>query len=93
MLRAAVAALAVLMFIAAIVIGIVFPWIWPASVELGIFGVFILLGLFFDRYRKRTASSGPWQSTGERFRDPVSGEMVDVRYNPQTGERDYHQEP
>jgi hypothetical protein len=32
---------------------------------------------------------GRWQRTGERFVDPSSGRLVEVRYNPDTGERDY----
>ena len=32
---------------------------------------------------------GYWEMTGERFRDPSSGAMMEVRRNPVTGERDY----
>ena len=32
---------------------------------------------------------GRWQLTGERFVDPSSGRLMEVRYNPDTGERDY----
>ena len=32
---------------------------------------------------------GTWEHTDERFLDPVSGHMLEVRYNPTTGERDY----
>ena len=32
---------------------------------------------------------GRWQRTGERFIDPSSGRLMEVRYNPDTGERDY----
>lgn len=32
---------------------------------------------------------GHWEMTGERFRDPASGQMMEVRYNPTTGQRDY----
>ena len=51
----------------------------------------ILVGTFFEK-RYRTPRSAPppdWKATGERFRDPVSGKMVDVRFNPATGERAY----
>jgi hypothetical protein len=32
---------------------------------------------------------GSWQSTGERFIDPESKHIIEVRFNPETGERDY----
>ena len=32
---------------------------------------------------------GRWQLTGERFVDPSSGRLMEVRYNPDTAERDY----
>ena len=32
---------------------------------------------------------GYWEMTGERFRDPSSGALMEVRRNPVTGERDY----
>ena len=42
---------------------------------------------------KRTpldAPPGPdWQSTGERFVDPTSGETLDVWFHPKSGERAY----
>jgi hypothetical protein len=41
-------------------------------------------------YRPRVDQArGRWQRTGERFVDPSSGRLVEVRYNPDTGEREY----
>jgi hypothetical protein len=41
-------------------------------------------------YRPRVDHArGRWQRTGERFVDPSSGRLVEVRYNPDTGEREY----
>ena len=41
-------------------------------------------------YRPRVdRARGHWQRTGERFVDPSSGRLMEVRYNPDTGERDY----
>jgi hypothetical protein len=41
-------------------------------------------------YRPRVHHArGRWQRTGERFVDPSSGRLVEVRYNPDTGEREY----
>jgi hypothetical protein len=61
---------------------------------LAINGVLITGGILFERrgYRahvKRT--QGNWQSTGERFNDPTTGQVVEVYFNPQTGERDYRE--
>src|SRR5690348_12709364 len=38
---------------------------------------------------EQPAERGYWEMTGERFRDPASGAMMEVRRNPVTGERDY----
>ena len=53
----------------------------------------VLIGaVVFERWRYRPSidrSKGRWQPTGERFVDPSTGRLVDVFYNPDTGERDY----
>jgi membrane protein implicated in regulation of membrane protease activity len=56
-----------------------------------IFGLLLLLGILFERWRYRTASrpDARWQKTGERFTDPHTGHVVDVLYDPQSGERRY----
>jgi hypothetical protein len=42
------------------------------------------------RYRPQVHNApGHWQLTGERFIDPSSGKVMEVRYNEITGERDY----
>ncbi|HEX8726339.1 MAG TPA: hypothetical protein VF737_13210 [Gemmatimonadaceae bacterium] len=33
-----------------------------------------------------------WQPTGERFVDPASGKLVDVYFDPETGEREYREQ-
>jgi len=64
--------------------------VWFAALELGVFGALVLIGTFFERhYRARRATGSGWQTTAERFVDPTSGKLVEVRYNPQTGERAY----
>lgn len=64
--------------------------VWFAGLELGVFGVLILVGTFFEgRYRASRAVGSGWQTTDERFIDPTSGQLVEVRYNSQTGERAY----
>lgn len=86
-LRGLVIALGIALLVAAAIVAFFF---WPFAVELASFGVVILLGTFFEQhYRSKRATGEGWQTTGERFVDPVSGKLVQVRYNPQTGERAY----
>ena len=64
----------------------------PFGLYLCISGAILALGVLFERrgYRPRVnRDSGRWQETSERFIDPVSGHLIVVRYNPETGERDY----
>jgi hypothetical protein len=63
-------------------------------VYLAINGLIITGGILLEHssYRSKVdAAQGKWQSTGERFNDPNSGKIVEVYYNPQTGERDYRE--
>jgi hypothetical protein len=65
---------------------------WPVAADLLVGGVFLLLVILGEarRYRtKRSAAGGSWETTGERFVDPTTGKLTEVRYNPQTGEREY----
>lgn len=67
---------------------------WQVSVQLGTFGVLILVGTFFEgRYRSQRINGGQWQATGERFVDPSTGTLTEVTFNPQTGERSYQASP
>jgi hypothetical protein len=55
-------------------------------------GVLVLLAVRFERWRARTrapANTGDWHATGERFEEPGTGRLVEVEYNPHTGERRY----
>lgn len=55
-------------------------------------GVVLAGAILFERrgYRPRVdRTRGKWQPTGERFVDPTTGKLMEVRYNPDTGERDY----
>jgi hypothetical protein len=63
-------------------------------IYLAINGLLIAGGILFERsgYRTRVnRTQGKWQPTGERFNDPTTGQVVDVYYNQQTGERDYRE--
>ena len=56
-------------------------------------GVLVLVGLLVERvYYKRVVDRAPnprFERTSERFRDPVTGAIVDVYADPKTGERVY----
>ena len=61
---------------------------WPGT----IWGTVLLLAVLFERWRYRREASShkrSWQSTGERFVDPESGELTEVQYDPGSGERRY----
>ena len=90
MLRKAILAYGVLGVIGAIVLalaGIVVGLVFYLFVN----GAIVLAAVLFERGRYRPAFTpgGPWQETSERFVDPTTGQLMKVRYNPQTGARDY----
>lgn len=63
-----------------------------AGIYLIIMGAILVVALLIERRGYRPTvdrSSGHWEATGERFVDPTSGHLIEVRYNPETGERDY----
>jgi hypothetical protein len=63
---------------------------WPASIIPAAFGALILASIVFERrYRGTRKDAATWQATTERFIDPTNGKLVEVRYNPRTGERAY----
>ncbi len=67
----------------------------PVLFPLGIFGAVILIWFFFRSggYKRHPLDAPPrgpgWSLTAERFRDPQSGEMLEVWYCARTGERAY----
>lgn len=65
------------------------PYGWfPIGIEAALAG--LLVAFERGRYRPNiNPARGTWQPTGERFRDPSSGELVDVYADPATGSRDY----
>ncbi len=63
-------------------------------VYVAVSGLLIAGGILFERRRYSSHANrtrGKWQSTGERFVDPTTGRVVEVYYNPETGERDYRE--
>lgn len=90
MLRKAILAYGVLAVIGALVLaaaGVGSPVIIYAFGQ----GVIVIAALLLERgrYRPNVTPSGAWQETDERFVDPSTGQLMKVRYNPQTGARDY----
>lgn len=91
MLRAAVLALGVAMVLAGTALGLL---VHPYFFQLTLGGLIVLGGTLFEarRYRARVSRTTGWQDTPEKFVDPTTGKLMRVRYNPQTGERDYVEE-
>src|ERR1700704_6012638 len=90
MLRKAIMAYGVVAIIGAILLAIG-GIITGLVVYLFVNGAIVIAALLFERGRYRPAVNpdGPWQETHERFVDPTTGQLMKVRYNPQTGARDY----
>ncbi|MHB8178728.1 MAG: hypothetical protein ACYDA5_05480 [Vulcanimicrobiaceae bacterium] len=92
MLRRALLLAAVLLLVAGGVIFLGAFFLWPLALDWIVGGTVLVAAILFERSRYRPAidrSAAGWQATGERFIDPTSGKLLEVRYNPQTGERDY----
>ncbi len=51
----------------------------------------VLAGLLFEarRYGERFLGPRQWQLTDEKFIDPTTGHLMQVRYDPGTGDREY----
>ncbi len=55
-------------------------------------GVVVVLAVLCERWRyrqKEHSGEGEWQCTGECFEDPETGVIMEVLYNPSSGERRY----
>jgi membrane protein implicated in regulation of membrane protease activity len=92
MLRRFLIVFGVLVLIVAVVLYFVTQAPLIVVVELALAGVVLACGIVFERrgYRPKVdRTRGRWQLTGERFVDPTTGKMMEVRFNPETGERDY----
>ncbi|MGH8292030.1 MAG: hypothetical protein ACRESA_01000 [Gammaproteobacteria bacterium] len=90
MLRRFVIALGVAGLVAAIVCLLL--RLYVPAIYLFIEGGILIIAVLFEPWRylpKVNRNKGHWQATGERFVDPTSGKLVEVFYNPETGERDY----
>ncbi|MDE2461066.1 MAG: hypothetical protein KGL98_07430, partial [Gammaproteobacteria bacterium] len=66
--------------------------LYVPAIYLFIEGGILIIAVVFEPWRylpKVNRNKGQRQATGERFVDPTSGKLVEVFYNPDTGERDY----
>lgn len=75
---------AILLFVAHATLGV--------ALYLAVNGLIVVSAVLLERKRYRATvdrTQGHWQSTGERFVDPATGQLMEVSYNPTTGERDY----
>jgi hypothetical protein len=57
-------------------------------------GFILICAMLLERQRYHTRvdrTQEHWQPTGERFVDPTSERLIEVFYNPATGERDYRE--
>jgi hypothetical protein len=83
--------------IGAVLLAVVAVWllsrqVWMPGYQLLAIAVLAFLGTAFERwrYRKGPGPAGArWQRTDEKFADPISGEEMEVEYDPGSGERRY----
>lgn len=78
---------------AAVLLFIVHATLWLA-LYLAVNGFILVSAVLLERKRYRTQvdrTQGHWQPTGERFVDPTTEQLMEVFYNPATGERDYRE--
>ena len=95
MLRAAVLLFATVLTSIGIVLFL--KGVTVAGIQAGGIGILLILGTLFERWRYSHIEEGRgdgagarrWESTGERFTDPTTGKIVEVLYDPATGERRY----
>lgn len=64
-------------------------WFWPMWPLAVMGGILAASALIERRYRRSSPAAGPWQPTNEKFVDDESGRIMQVWYNPETGQRDY----
>lgn len=66
--------------------------VWVPGLQMLIVAAVVFIGTAFERWRYRKGPAPPgarWQHTGEKFADPISGEELEVEYDPVSGERRY----
>jgi hypothetical protein len=90
MLRKVILIIAVLL--AAVAVWLLSRQVWVPGLQILAIAVLVFLGTAFERWRYRKGP-GPhgaqWQRTDEKFADPITGEEMEVQYDPVSGERRY----
>jgi len=84
--------LAVALLLAGLGVWLLSRHILSPGIQLLSLAVLVFLGTAFESWRYRKAPAPPgaqWQHTDEKFADPVSGEEMEVQYDPTSGERRY----
>jgi len=84
--------LGIALLLAAVGLWLLYLRVWTPGLQLLVVGALIFVGTAFEswRYRKGSGPHGArWQQTDEKFADPISGEEMDVQYDPVSGERRY----
>jgi hypothetical protein len=78
---------------AAVLLFIVHATLWLV-LYLAVNGFILVSAVLLERKRYRTQvdrTQRLWHPTGERFVDPTTERLIEVFYNPATGERDYRE--
>lgn len=78
---------------AAVLLFLVHATLWLV-LYLAVNGIILVSATLLERKRYHVRvdrTQGRWQPTGERFVDPATRRLVEVFYNPATGERDYRE--
>jgi hypothetical protein len=91
-LRTAVLALGILYLVGAVVLFAKSPGGLIVGGYLVIVGALLIGSIVFERQRyrpRRKSAQGASEPTGERFIDPTSGRLMEVRFDPSTGAREY----
>jgi hypothetical protein len=84
--------LGIALLLAVVGLWLVSRHVWVPGLQVLIVAALVFVGTAFEswRYRQGPAPAGAqWQPTGEKFADPVSGEVMEVQYDPVSGERRY----
>jgi hypothetical protein len=69
---------------------IAFGHLAAGGIQLVLLGAVAVLGVLLEARRYRgSGRSSAGQATSERFVDPTTGRLTEVRYDPSTGERQY----
>jgi hypothetical protein len=90
MLRKVVLGIALLL--AAVGVGLLSRQLWTPGFQVLGFATLVFVCTAFESWRYRKAPAPPgaqWQRTDEKFADPISGEEMEVQYDPVSGERRY----